>query len=188
MKNWQVIVLCFSIIVSVSAATFYLKYQPKTLVTSNYGPVDLGKVFSERPMIDITLVDKYGNAGGDKEFANGISFYDRSKPVDEAMRNLANLWNLSSTDDEKIRYDKMSLIEDDVYTLKVRTYISYLSSNFINTPYTLTIEERTYRLSSDKKLKYDVEKIIDNNFKYTKNKISNNLFITDKVAYELEKL
>lgn len=167
-----------------SAATFYLKYQPKTLVTSNYGPVDLDKVFSERRMIDITLVDKYGNAGGNKEFAKGISFYDRSKPVDEAIRNLANL---SSTDDEKIRYGKMSLIEDDVYTLKVRTYISYLSSNFINTPYTLKIEERTYRLSSDKKLKYDVEKIIDNNFKYTKNKVSNNLLITDKVAYELEK-
>lgn len=184
MKNWQIAVLCFSIIISVAASTFYLKYEPKTLLSSNYGPVNLGKVFSEKVMIDVTLIGNMGN--DDKELITAYSFYDKTEPVDKALVNIAESYNRGKDEKNKLKYDEISPVSNDAFELKIRTYITYLSSNFTNAPYTFTVSEETYRLPMAKTLKESIGEMVETNFKNNKERISNALFITDKVAYGLE--
>lgn len=186
MKTWQVLVLCFSIIISVAASAFYLKYEPKMLLASNYGPVDLGKVFSEKAMIDVTIIDRTGNAGGDKELITGASFYDKTKPVDKGLMKVADLYNIDKEEKDKLTYNKLRPIDSDTFKIEIRTYIDYSSSNFANMPYRLNISEETYRLSGAATLKESIDRYIESNFKDKKENVSNNLFITDKVAYGLE--
>ncbi|WP_426138809.1 hypothetical protein [Psychrobacter sp. TWR1-1-1] len=95
MKNWQAIALCLSIIVSVAASAFYLKYEPKTLVATNFGTVDLGKVFAEKVMIDIVLIDHSGN---EESFVDGINFYNSSRPIVNALVELNNRRNSSGVE------------------------------------------------------------------------------------------
>ncbi len=186
MKTWQVLVLCFSIIISVAASAFYLKYEPKTLLASNYGPVELGKVFSEKPMIDVTIIDKAGDAGGDHELIVGGSFYDKTNPVDKELMKMADLYNINKKEEDKIKYNHLSPIDSDTFKLEIRTYIDYSSSNFANMPFRLNISEETYNLSDTATLKESIDKIIKANFRDKKENVSNRLFITDKVAYGLE--
>lgn len=187
MKNWQIAVLCLSIIISVIAAAFYIKYEPKTLLTTNYGPVDLGQVFSEKVMIDIDWIDISSDASmGDEVFISGASYYDKSRPVDNALMELINRWNRLGSNEVKLKYNQVTLIKDDLVDLKIRTYINYSSSNFMNNPYTLTIKEETYRIPKDKVLKNIIEEFVDKNFKNTKDEVADSLFITNKVAFGLE--
>lgn len=172
MKNWQVIALCFSIIASVAAATFYLKYEPKTIIESNDGAVDLGKVLAERVMVDVTLIDYYEKT---QSSVDSMNFYDRTLKIDE-----------STTNRKKLNYNKMSPDEGDRYVLLVRTYILYSSSNFMNAPYSYTVAEKRYSLPKDVAFKKSVKNIINKNFDETKSKVANSLFITDKVAFGLE--
>lgn len=185
MKNWQIAVLCFSIILSVAASTFYLKYEPKTLVTSNYGPVHLGRVFSEKVMIDVTLIDNMDD-DNDKELVTAYSFYDKTDPVDKALVNLADNYNRGKEEKNKLKYDELSPVSNDAFKLKIRTYINYSSSNFANIPYTLTISEQEYRLPATETLKKTIDSAIETNFKNQKEVVANHLFITDKVAFGLE--
>lgn len=186
MKNWQIIALCLSIIASVAAATFYVKYEQKTLVLSNYGPVDLGKVFSEKVMVDVTVIDNMGDAGGDTELFTESSFYDKTEPVDKALMKMADSYNRNKEEKSRIKYNEISPISDDTFKLYIRTYITYSSSNFMNIPYTFLISEDTHRLLEDVTLKESIDKIIEVNFRNKKEEVSNHLFITDKVAYGLE--
>lgn len=169
-----------------AASAFYLKYEPKTLLESNYGPVELGKVFSEKPMIDVTIIDKTGDTGGDKEFITGASFYDKTKPVDKELMKMAELYNINKEEKDKIKYNELSPIDSDTFELEIHTYINYSSSNFANMPYRLNISEETYKLSDTVSLKDSIDRYIKANFKDKKENVSNHLFITDKVAYGLE--
>ncbi|SNT69944.1 hypothetical protein SAMN04488491_1071 [Psychrobacter sp. LV10R520-6] len=137
-------------------------------------------------MVDVTMIDNIGDAGGDTELITGSSFYDKSEPVDKALVKLADSYNRNKEEKKRLKYNEISPISDDAFKLEIRTYITYLSSNFTNMPYTLTISKETYRLPTDATLKESVDKIIETNFKKKKEKISNHLFITDKVAYGLE--
>ena len=187
MKNWQITVLCFSIIISAIGAAFYIKYEPKTLLTTNYGPVDLGQVFSEKVMIDVDWVDVSSDSRlGDEVFLSAASYYDKSQPVDNALMELVDKWGRTGANNEDVKYNEIVLIEDDLVDVKIRTYIAYSSSNFMNTPYTLTIEENRYSIPKDKLLKNTIEEFVDKNFKSTKDSVSNSLFITDKVEFGLE--
>ena len=184
MKNWQIAVLCFSIIISVAASTFYIKYEPKTLLTTNYGPVNLGKVFSEKVMVDVTLIDNMGD--DDEELITAYSFYDKTEPVDKVLVNLADKYNIGKEEKNKLKYDELSPVNNDAFKLKIRTYINYLSSNFANTPYTLTDSEQEYRLPATETLKKTIDSAIETNFKTQKEEVVNHLFITDKVAFGLK--
>jgi hypothetical protein len=184
MKNWQIAVLCFSIIISVAASTFYIKYEPKTLLTTNYGPVNLGKVFSEKVMVDVTLIDNMGD--DDEELITAYSFYDKTEPVDKVLVNLADKYNIGKEEKNKLKYDELSPVNNDAFKLKIRTYINYLSSNFANTPYTLTVSEQEYRLPATETLKKTIDSAIETNFKTQKEEVVNHLFITDKVAFGLK--
>lgn len=186
MKNWQVLLLCFSVIISVIAAAFYLKYEPKTLLTTNYGTVYLGRVFSEKVMIDVTLIDKGGDSGGDKKLIVGGSFYDKTEPVNKALIKLSDIYNINVEEKDKLKYYEMSPKSDDTYKLDIHTYITYSSSNFAHTPYILTISEKAYRLPATKTLKETIDAAIETNFKNQKEEIANHLFITDKVAFGLK--
>ena len=184
MKNWQIAVLCFSIIISVAASTFYIKYEPKTLLTTNYGPVNLGKVFSEKVMVDVTLIDNMGD--DDEELITAYSFYDKTEPVEKVLVNLADKYNIGKEEKNKLKYDELSPVNNDAFKLKIRTYINYLSSNFANTPYTLTVSEQEYRLPATETLKKTIDSAIETNFKTQKEEVVNHLFITDKVAFGLK--
>lgn len=186
MKNWQVLVLCFSIIISVIAATFYLKYESKTLLTTNYGTVHLGQVFSEKVMVDVTLIDKDGDFGGDDKLIVGGSFYDKTEPVNKALIKLSNLHNINVEEKDKLEYYELSPKNDDAFKLKIRTYITYSSSNFAQTPYILTVSEQAYRLPASKTLKETIDAAIETNFENQKEEVGSHLFITDKVAFGLE--
>lgn len=172
MKNWQVLALCFSIIFSVAASSFYLKYDPKTIIEPKDGTVDLGKVFAEKVMIDVTLIDYYERT---ENSVNDISFFEKTLKIDE-----------STTNRTKLNYNKKSPDNEDRYELLVRTYILYSSSNFTNIPYSYTVVEETYPLPRDVAFKKSIENIINKNFEETKSKVADNLFITDKVAFGLE--
>lgn len=172
MKSWQVIALCFSIIASVAASVFYLKYEPRTIIETNEGTVDLGKVLAEKVMIDVTLIDYYDKT---QNSVNAMNFYERTSKIDEFTTNR-----------KKLNYNQTSPDNGDRYVLLVRTYILYSSSNFMNTPYSYTVAEERYRLPKDVSFKKSVKNIVDKNFEETKGKIADNLFITDKVAYGLE--
>jgi hypothetical protein len=182
MKNWQVLVLCFSII----AAAFYLKYEPKTLLTTNYGTVYLGQVFSEKVMVDVTLIDKDGESGGDEKLIVGGNFYDKTEPVNKALIKLSDLYNINVEEKDKLKYYEMSPKSDDAIKLEIRTYITYSSSNFANTPYTLSVSEQAYRLPATETLKKTIDSAIETNFKKQKEEVANHLFITDKAAFGLE--
>ena len=186
MKNWQVLVLSLSMIISAIAATFYLKYEPKTLLTTNYGTAHLGQVFSEKVMVDITIIDKDGSTGGDKELIAGGSFYDKTEPLNNALEKLADIYNINAEEKDKIKYYEMSPKNEDAVKLEIRTYITYSSSNFANMPYILTVSKQAYRLPANKTLKETVESAIEANFKNEKKEVANHLFITDKVAFGLE--
>lgn len=186
MKNWQIAVLCLSIIISAIAAALYIKYEPKNLLTTNYGTVYLGQVFSEKVMVDVTIIDKDSNSGGDKKLIVGGSFYDKTEPVDKALIELADLYNINVEEKDKLKYYEMSPTNDDALKLEIRTYIAYSSSNFANTPYTLVLSEQAYRLPAAKTLKETIDSAIETNFKKRKEKVANHLFITDKVAFGLE--
>lgn len=183
MKTWQTIALCFSVLISVLGASFYLKHEPKTLLESNYGPVDLGKVFSEKVMVDITLLGLNGSGTGYEKIVDGASFYEKSKPVNLALIDIVDKWNIIE-DGKKLTYEKVAPIDDNI-KLRIKTYITYSSSNFMNMPYIFTIKEETYPLSKDLLLKASIEKVMNQNFEDTKTEIARNLFITNKVDYGL---
>lgn len=186
MKNWQIVVLCFSIIISVIAAAFYIKYEPKTFLTTNYGPVHLGQVFSEKVVVDITIVDVTGEFGGDNKIIDGGSFYDKTEQVEKGLTKLADLYNINVEKKDKLKHDEISPKNDDTFKLEIRTYITYSSSNFASMPYTLTVSEEMYRLPSTQSFKSSIDSAINSNFKSKKEKVASHLFITDKVAYGLE--
>lgn len=186
MKNWQIAVLCLSIIISAIVAALYIKYEPKNLLTTNYGTVYLGQVFSEKVMVDVTIIDKDSDSGGDKKLIVGGSFYDKTEPVDKALIELADLYNINVEEKDKLKYYEMSPTNDDALKLEIRTYINYSSSNFANIPYTLTISEQVYRLPATETLKKTIDSAIETNFKNQKEEVANHLFITDKVAFGLE--
>lgn len=186
MKNWQIAVLCLSIIISAIAAALYIKHEPKNLLTTNYGTVYLGQVFSEKVMVDVTIIDKDSDSGGDKKLIVGGSFYDKTEPVDKALIELADLYNINVEEKDKLKYYEMSPTNDDALKLEIRTYIAYSSSNFANTPYTLVLSEQAYRLPAAKTLKETIDSAIETNFKKQKEEVANHLFITDKVAFGLE--
>jgi hypothetical protein len=182
-KTWQTIALCFSILISVLGASFYLKHEPKTLLESNYGPVDLGKVFSEKVMVDVTLLGLDGSGTGYEKVVDSASFYEKSKPVNLALIDIVDKWNIIE-DGKKLPYEKVAPIDDNI-KLRIKTYITYSSSNFMNMPYIFTIKEETYPLSKDFLLKTSIEKVMNQNFEDTKTEIARNLFITNKVDYGL---
>lgn len=184
MKTWQTLALCFSIFTAVLGASFYTKYEPKTLITSNYGPVDLGRVFSEKVMIDVSIMGISGSGDDIKKVVESASYYDKSEPVDSGFLELFDLLNIAVAEKDKIKYEDAVINRDDI-KLKIKTYISYSSSNFINIPYTLTIKEETYPLPKNVSIKESVTKIVDQNFNSTKAKVIENLFLTDKVQYGL---
>ena len=183
MKTWQTIALCFSILISVLGASFYLKHEPKTLLESNYGPVDLGKVFSEKVMVDVTLLGLDGSGTGYEKVVDSASFYEKSKPVNLALIDIVDKWNITE-DGKKLTYEKVAPIDDNI-KLRIKTYITYSSSNFMNMPYIFTIKEETYPLSKDSLLKTSIEKVMNQNFEDTKTEIASSLFITNKVDYGL---
>lgn len=173
MKNWQIAILCILMIISVAAAAFYLKYEPKTIIKSSDGTVDLGKVFAEKVMIDVTLIDYYEST---EASVDAISFYEKTlNTIDE-----------STTNRKKLNYNKTSPDNEDRYELLVRTYILYSSSNFMNIPYSYQVVEEKYPLPKDVAFQKSVKNIIDKNFEETKSKVADNLFITNKVEYGLE--
>lgn len=177
MKNWQVLALCFSIIISVAASAFYLKYEPKTIIESDSGIVDLGKVFAEKVMIDIVLLD-YGD--NEEKFVEGASFYDSAQPIAKALINLNNERNNTVSENKKTTYDKIDNYQALKKKFKIRTYITYFSSNFENTPYTLVIGEETHFLKDYMPLKDSIYPIVDKNSKTKKEEIADNLFMNKK--------
>lgn len=184
MKTWQTLALCFSILTAVLGAAFYIKYEPKTLITSNYGPVDLGRVFSEKAMIDVYIIGISGSGDDIKKVVDGASYYEKSKPVESGFLEVFDLLNAGIADSEKFEYEHASPKTDDM-KLKIKTYISYSSSNFMNIPYTLMLKEETYSLPKNVSIKESVNKIVDQNFESTKSSVIENLFLTDKAEYGL---
>lgn len=175
MKNWQIIALCFSIITSVAAATFYLKYEPQTIVKSDTGVVDLGKVFAENVMIDIVWLDYAGN---EDKFVEGVSFYESSQPIAKALVDLNNQRNKGVSEENKTTYDKIDNYQAGKDRFIIRTYITYLSSNFKTTPYTLVIGEEIQTLQGYRPLKDSIYSVVDRSFKAKKEEIASNLFMT----------
>ena len=184
MKTWQTLTLCFSIFTAVLGASFYTKYEPKTLITSNYGPVDLGRVFSEKVMIDVSIMGISGSGDDIKKVVESASYYDKSEPVDSGFLELFDLLNIGVAEKDKIKYEHASPKTDHM-KLKIKTYISYSSSNFMNIPYILAIKEETYPLPKNESIKENVAKIIDQNFNSTKDSVIESLFLTDKAQYGL---
>lgn len=177
MKTWQVLVLCFSIIISVVASAFYLKYEPRTIVTSDSGIVDLGKVFAESVMIDIVWLDYAGNQ---ENFIKGVSFYNSAQPIAIALVDLNNRRNNTVLEKEKTTYDKIDSSQAHKDRLKIRTYITYSSSNFKDVPYTLVIGEETHNLQNYIPLKDSIYSIVDRSFNTKKEEIASNMFMTNK--------
>jgi len=176
MKTWQVLALCFSIIISVVASAFYLKYEPKTLIKSDSGVVDLGKVFAEKVMIDIVWVDYAGN---ETQFVNGASFYNSAQPIAKALVDLNNERNKTVSENKKTTYNKIDSYQSGKDRFKIRTYITYFSSNFKDTPYTLVIGDQMYSLQGYTPLKDTIYSTVDRNFKTKKDAIESNLFMTN---------
>lgn len=177
MKTWQVLALCFSIIISVVASAFYLKYEPKTLIKSDSGVVDLGKVFAENVMIDIAWVDYAGN---ETKFVKGVSFYNSAQPIAKALVDLNNERNETVSEDKKTTYNKIDNYDAGKDRVIIRTYITYFSSNFNSTPYILVIGEETHTLQSYVPLLDSIYSIVDRSFKNKENKIASNLFMTNE--------
>lgn len=177
MKNWQAIALCFSIIISVAASAFYLKYEPQTIIKSDSGIVDLGKVFAENVMIDIVWLDYAGN---EKKFVEGVNFYDSTQPIAKALVDLNNERNKTVSEKKKTTYNKIDDFDVGVDRVIIRTYITYFSSNFQSTPYTLVVGEEKHTLQNYKPLLDGVYSIVNRSFKAHEEEIENNLFMTNK--------
>ncbi|WP_245105712.1 hypothetical protein [Acinetobacter nosocomialis] len=94
MKTWQTLALCFSILTAVLGSAFYIKYEPKTLISSNYGPVDLGRIFSEKAMIDVSIIGISGSGDDIKNVVHGASYYEKSQPVESGFLELFDLLNI----------------------------------------------------------------------------------------------
>lgn len=177
MKSWQVLALCFSIIISVAASAFYLKYEPKTLIKSDTGVVDLGKVFAESVTIDIMWIDYAGNK---TKFVEGVSFYDSAQPIAKALVDLNNERNKTVSEEKQTTYNKIDNYEAGKDRVMIRTYITYFSSNFNSTPYILVIGEETHTLQGYVPLLDSIYSIVDRSFKNKENKIASNLFMTNQ--------
>lgn len=175
MKTWQVLALCFSIIISIASSAFYLKYEPKTIVKSDSGTFDLGKVFAEIVTIDIAWVDISGN---EEPFVSGASFYESSQPIAKALIDLNNNRNDSVAEHKKTTYDKIDNYQAGKDKIKIRTYITYFSSNYNDKPYTLVIGEQTHSLQGYAPLKDSIYSLVDKNFKAKKDEVASNLFMT----------
>src|SRR5699024_12170135 len=102
MKTWQVLALCFSIIISVAASAFYLKYEPKTIIKTDTETFDLGKVFAEMVSIDIVWVDLSGN---EQPFVSEANFYNSSQSIARALVDLNNERNATVAEHKKTTYD-----------------------------------------------------------------------------------
>lgn|SRR5690606_24744677 len=182
MKTWQILILSLSILLSIIASAFYLKYEPKTMIETNYGPVNLGSIFSEKVMVDVLLID-LSNDGKIDTLVKGGSYYDDAEKIHNSFVDIFDSLNTNLPNQKKLSYDTANPLEDNKLKLKITTYITYNSSNFKNTPYTLNIREKTYSLSKDIGLKEQVNKIVKDNINNTKANIAESLFITDKALY-----
>lgn len=183
MKNWQILVLCCTIILSIAAASYYLKHELNQTLTTNYGPVVLGEVFAEKPMIDIVLINI--EEGTEEVLIKGGSFYDKAEPVDDAMKNLVTSWQKRYGSLKDIPYDEISPNTNDIFKVKISTYITYNSSNFNNLPYTLNIKEESFPLFKGESIKSKIESKVSWNFEYNRENVARNLFITNLEAYDL---
>jgi len=177
MKTWQVLALCFSIIISVAASAFYLKYEPKTIIKTDTGTFDLGKVFAEMVSIDIVWVDLSGN---EQPFVSEANFYNSSQSIARALVDLNNERNATVAEHKKTTYDKINGFDAGKVKLKIRTYITYYSSNYTNTPYYGLIGEETHNIQGYTPLKESVYSITDKSFKANREKVEKNLFLIDK--------
>lgn len=182
MKNWQILALCCTIILSIASASYYIKREPSQTLTTNYGPTILGKVFSEQPKIDVILIDNKNNT--EEVILSGASFYDQAEPVDGAIKSLVNKWKKLYADNN-IAYDEITAKEDGIFEVKVKTYITYTSSNFRNPSFIFNISEEDFDVSKDATLRSEVASKVLRNFIRNKQNVSEHLFITDVKRYGL---
>jgi len=182
MKNWQILALCFTIILSIASASYYSKYEKNQTLTTNYGPIILGEVFSEQPKIDVILIDNRNNT--EEVIISGASFYDQTKPVDDALKSLVNQWNKLYSN-SNLTYNEITAKEDGVFEVKVKTYIIYTSSNFKNPSFTFNISEEDFDVSKDATLRSEIASKVLRNFIRNKQGVAEHLFITDAKNYGL---
>jgi len=182
MKNWQILALCCTIIFSIASASYYIKHETSQTLTTNYGPIILGQVFSEQPKIDVILIDNKNNT--EEVIISGASFYDQAEPVDDAIKSLVSKWK-KLYGDNNIVYDEITAKEDSVFEVKIKTYITYTSSNFKNQSFIFNISEEEFDVSKDATLRSEVVSKVLRNFIRNKQSVAEHLFITDVKRYGL---
>lgn len=126
-------------------------------------------------MIDIILLDYEGN---EEKFVEGASFYESSQPIAKALINLNNERNKSVFENDKITYDKIDNYQAGKNRFIIRTYVTYLSSNFKTTPYNLFIGEETHNLQSYMPLRDGIYSAVDRSSKAKKEEIASNLLMS----------
>ncbi|USA53893.1 hypothetical protein NDN13_01485 [Acinetobacter sp. C32I] len=78
MKILSTALLCISIIVSIGGSAYYLKQEPKTLIETNYGSVNLGQVFAESVLMTVEIDGFSGHQDYDVVLNQG-SFFEAKK-------------------------------------------------------------------------------------------------------------
>ncbi|MCF4954816.1 hypothetical protein [Acinetobacter baumannii] len=183
MRTWHIIAICFSIILSTLGATFYLKYEPKSQLNTNYGPVRLGNVFAEKVMFDLVLIDN-DQGGLTEKLVDSGSYYDMSQSTDKAFTKYFDKLNLERSDKDKLSYDHATPLTKNL-KIKINTYINFYSSNFQTIPFTFNIKEETYPLPQNVLIKKSINEILNKHISDTQKEISDTLFITDKENYNV---
>lgn len=156
----------------------YYKYQETNnkIITTNYGAINLGKVFEEKIYISTSIQGLFDDS---KEYIPlpPQSFLDGEENIHRQMEEKFKILNEYSSKKETINYSEASPKVD--MNLKIETYIAYRSENFNNEPFNFQISEKTYTIRKNKNMKSEISRIISENYDNNKVNVSESLFLTD---------
>lgn len=182
MRFLGIILICLSIIGAVCGSAYYLKKEPETIIQTNFGTVNLGRVYSESVYLTVEI-DGLSEGEGYETFLDQGSYFESKKDLTEILNRKFKVWFHNEPDEQKIDYENATLKKD--MNMVLTTSIRYNSSNFMNMPYNLTISKNTYKIPKDAPLKVIIEKFIDQDFQVSKKQVAERLYLTDKAAYGL---
>lgn len=154
---------------------FYKKQEYSNILNTNYGTVNLGKVYSEKVILEIEIQNFLTDDNKYEDIGN-FPLLNSVEHIDKKMDDIFDSLNSFDKSKDIISYSEAKPTVE--MHLKINTKVEYLSSNFNKEPFIFHISEKDYALKKDENLKKSIKNSVDANLVLVKENVFKSLFIT----------